>query len=87
MVVFHEEAQLGESSAHSAGLGATFAQTSNMKMGVGSASMQVPEAPSRSVPDVVMAPADLGPSESEDALARDLLASGWCRIVEELPDD
>ena len=56
-------------------------------MGEGSASLQVPKVPASSVPDVAMAPADLGPSESEEALARDLMASGWCRIVEEPPDD
>lgn len=81
-VVFHEE-----SSALPVGLEMDPAQTSNFQMGEGSASLQVPEVPASSVPDVAMAPADPGPSKSEEALARDLMASGWCRIVEEPPND
>ena len=82
MVVFHEE-----SSAVPAGPEMDLAQTSNFQMEAGSASLQVLEVPASSIPDVVMAPADPGPSESEEALAKDLMASGWCRIVEEPPDD
>jgi len=86
-VVFHEEAQLGEPSSHPAGLGSDNAQTLNLQMGIASTSTQAPDAQARSAHGVEMAPVNLGPSESESALARDLLATGWCRIVEEPPDD
>ena len=56
-------------------------------MGIGCASLQPPDDPARNVPKVVMAPADQGPSASEDALARDMLAAGWCRVVEVPPDE
>jgi len=62
-------------------------QTSYFQKGTGSSSLQVLEVPDSGIPIVAMAPADPRPSKSEEALARDLMALGRCRIIEEPPDD
>lgn len=87
LVVFHEEAQEGESSSHPEGPGSVTVSTSNLQMWIGSTSLQCPDAQARNAQAVVMVPVVPGPSESEAALARDLPDTGWCRIVEEPPDD
>ena len=86
-VVFHEEAKWGEANDHSADLDVDCAQTSNIPTRAGGTMMQASADQDCSIPEVEMAPADPSPSISEDALARDLLASVWCRIVEEPTDD
>ena len=51
--------------------------------------MQEPEAQVRRAHDVEIAPGDPGPSVSEASptMDSDMFAEGWCRIVEEPPDE
>ena len=50
-------------------------------------SLQASEVQAHNALDVVIVLTDPGPSETEAACARDLPDFGWCRIVEEPPDD
>lgn len=50
-------------------------------------SLQAPKVQAHNALEVVMVLTDPGPSETEAARARDLPDFGWCRIVEEPPDD
>ncbi len=75
------------SSSHPEGSGSVSVLASTIQLGIGSASLQAPDAQARNAQDVVMAPVDPGPSDLEVAHARDLLDFGWCRIVEEPLDD
>ena len=86
-VVFLEESLYGESSLQHVVPIVDTAQFSNINLERGRDSLQPPSIPASSVPDEDMVPAEPGPSVSEEALAHDMLASGWCRIVEVPPDD
>ena len=67
--------------------GVEFAQTLFPNDGADSAARQPLEAPARNIPEEEMAQANLGPLVSEEALASDLRASGWCHIVAENLDE
>ena len=70
---------MGESSSHQEGPGSISAPNPF--------SLQATEIHAHNTLDVEMASTDLGPSDPEAARASDMSDSGWCRIVEEPPDD
>ena len=57
-------------------------QHSGLQEGSGGMNVQEPKAQVRRAHDVEIVPGDPGPSVSEAAPAK-----GWCRIVEEPPDE
>ena len=74
-VVFREEVQVEEQCTCPAGLSSEKAQLSSLQEGSGGVNVQEPQAQVRRARDVEIAPGDLGPSE------------GWCRIVDEPPEE
>jgi len=84
-VVFHEEIQAEDTSTHPGCSGAISTPSSSLQLNVKNPPRQAANEQTCRAQDVMMA--DPGPSVQNAAQARDLLDFGWCRIIEEPPDD
>ena len=69
------------------GLDQHTAPGSHPQSGAVNAPFHPPNVPDFSVPEEVMENAEQRPSVSEEALARDMQAFGWCRVEEVPPDE
>ena len=78
-----------EQCTRPAGLSSKKAQLSGLQEGSDGMNVQEPDAQVRRARVVEIAPQDPRPSVSEAAPAMDsdMFAEGWCRIVEEPPDE
>ena len=62
-------------------------QFSQFNLGSGSTLLQPPSRPADFVPYEDILSTEPGPLASQAELAPEMLATGWCRIVEENPED